>query len=96
MEPQHVGAQHLDEVTAERVDGVHAHRRQAQLQRGDQVLLEVRVQGADLLRVEFADKGDGLEVLEAQRWELQQFQRHQWHDDILLKEEIESLYSLLK
>lgn len=95
VKPKHVGAQHLDEVTAEREDGVDADGGQAELQRRDQALLEVGIQGANLLRVELADEGDGLEVLKAQRGELEQLQGHQRHDYVLFGKEIKHYLKII-
>ena len=41
------------------------------------------IQGADLIRVEFADKGDGLEILKTEWWKFEQLESHQRHDDVL-------------
>ena len=41
------------------------------------------IQGADLIRVEFADKGDGLEILKTERWKFEQLEGHQRHDNVL-------------
>ena len=43
------------------------------------------IQGADLVRVELANEGDGLEVLQTERGEFQQLQCHQGHDNVLKK-----------
>ena len=71
---EHVRAEHLNKVAAQRVNGVHADRRQPELQRGHQVLLQLWIEGADFFRVQLANEGNGLEVLQAQRGELQKLQ----------------------
>ena len=72
----------MQEITAQIVDGVDPDRRQPELEARHEVALEVGVEGADLLRVDLADEGDGLEVLQTERGELEQLQGHEGHDDV--------------
>ena len=39
-----------------------------------------------LFRIDFAHKGDGLEILKAQVRELEKFRRHEGHDDVQAKQ----------
>ena len=50
----HIAAQYLNEVTAQIVDGVDPDRGETKLEGDDQVLLQVGVEGANLLGVDFA------------------------------------------
>ena len=83
LEAHHVATQDLDELAAQLVHHVQTDvPAQAQLQRGHEVLLEVRVQGADLLWEDLRDEGDGAEIVDAERGEAEELPRHQRHHDV--------------
>ena len=80
--PEQITTDNLEEFTAQNENGVDADAAgQPDFQRRQEVLLQVRVQPANLVGVEFAQKGGGFEVLLAQRGKLEQLHVHQRHDD---------------